>query len=60
IPCWTQALQLMRVGGTMEVVCPSNLAYGARTVGDVIGPNEVLKFTILLKGIEKGENKKGK
>lgn len=60
IPCWTQALQLMRVGGAMELVCPSNLAYGARAVGDVIGPNETLKFTIKLIQIEKGEKKKGK
>lgn len=60
IPCWTQGLQLMRVGGTMELYCPSNLAYGARSVGDVIGPNETLKFTITLKAIEKGEKKKGK
>lgn len=60
IPCWTQGLQLMHVGGTMELVCPSNLAYGARSVGDVIGPNETLKFVITLKSIEKKDKKKGK
>ncbi len=28
IPCWTEAVQLMKVGGKSQVVCPSNLAYG--------------------------------
>src|ERR1700685_1428515 len=28
IPCWTEGLQKMKVGGEAELVCPSNLAYG--------------------------------
>lgn len=28
IPCWTEAVQLMKVGGKAQVVCPSALAYG--------------------------------
>jgi FKBP-type peptidyl-prolyl cis-trans isomerase len=28
IPCWTEAVQLMKVGGKAQVVCPPNLAYG--------------------------------
>lgn len=28
IPCWTEAVQLMKVGGKSQVVCPSALAYG--------------------------------
>jgi len=28
IPCWTEALQLMKVGGKAQIVCPSALAYG--------------------------------
>lgn len=28
IPCWTEAVQTMKVGGKAQVVCPSDLAYG--------------------------------
>ena len=28
IPCWTEAVQLMKVGGKARLVCPSALAYG--------------------------------
>lgn len=28
IPCWTEAVQLMKVGGRSRIVCPSDLAYG--------------------------------
>ncbi len=28
IPCWTEAVQTMKVGGKAQVVCPSELAYG--------------------------------
>lgn len=30
IPCWTEAVQKMKVGGTAQVVCPSDQAYGDR------------------------------
>jgi FKBP-type peptidyl-prolyl cis-trans isomerase FklB len=58
IPGWTEALKLMRVGSTWELYIPSSLAYGARSVGDVIGPNETLVFKVTLKSIEPAEKKK--
>lgn len=54
IPGWTEALQLMPVGSTWEVYVPSNLAYGPRSVGSQIGPNETLIFTIHLISVNKG------
>ncbi len=48
IPGWTEVLQLMPVGSTWEVYVPASLAYGARNVGGMIGPNETLIFNIHL------------
>ncbi len=58
IPGWTEALQLMPVGSTWELYVPANLAYGARNVGGMIGPNETLIFTVHLISIDKPSAKK--
>lgn len=47
IPCWTQGVQKMKVGGTAKLTCPAETAYGARDLG-VIPPNSVLNFEIQL------------
>lgn len=53
IPGWTEVLQLMPSGSTWEVFIPSNLAYGERSVGGPIGPNETLVFKIHLISVKK-------
>ncbi len=56
IPGWTEALQLMPVGSTWELVIPANLAYGERSVGGAIGPNETLIFNVHLISVEAKKN----
>jgi len=48
IPCWTEALMLMKVGGKSRVVCPSSMAYGDRGMLPVIMPGATLEFSIEL------------
>jgi len=51
IPCWTQGVQRMKVGGKAELVCPPELAYGERGAGGTIPPNATLRFEIELLAI---------
>ncbi len=53
IPGWTEALQLMPAGSTWEIFVPASLAYGARNVGGLIGPNETLIFNVHLLSVNK-------
>ncbi len=48
IPGFKEALQLMPVGSTWQIFIPSNLAYGERGAGNVIGPNAALIFEVEL------------
>ena len=45
---WTEALQMMKPGGQMMVWIPSDLAYGERGAGQMIGPHATLIFDITL------------
>ena len=55
IPGWQEILPLMPVGSKWQVFIPSELAYGERGPGGLIGPNETLIFEIELLKIAKNE-----
>ena len=51
IPCWTEGVQKMKVGGKARLTCPPGIAYGSRGAGRVIPPNATLMFEVELLGI---------
>jgi FKBP-type peptidyl-prolyl cis-trans isomerase FkpA len=53
IPCWTEGLQKMKVGGAATLTCPPATAYGSRGAGGVVPPNATLTFDVELLAIEK-------
>jgi FKBP-type peptidyl-prolyl cis-trans isomerase FkpA len=54
IPCWTEGVQLMKVGGKSRLVCPAAIAYGDRGAPPDIGPGATLVFDVELLAIEAG------
>lgn len=50
---WTEGLQTMKKGGQTTFFIPSDLAYGPRATGDVIGANSTLVFKVELLEVEK-------
>ena len=54
IPCWTEALQTMKVGGKSRIVCPPALAYGDRGTPN-IKPGSTLIFEVELLDVQKAQ-----
>ena len=53
IPCWTEGVQKMKVGGKARLTCPPAIAYGSQGAGGgVIPPNATLTFEVELLSIK--------
>jgi FKBP-type peptidyl-prolyl cis-trans isomerase FkpA len=51
IPCWTEGVQKMKVGGKSQLVCPASIGYGEQGSPPTIPGGATLIFEIELLGI---------
>jgi FKBP-type peptidyl-prolyl cis-trans isomerase FkpA len=54
IPCWTEGVQKMKVGGKSQLVCPSKIAYEDEGRPPAIPGGATLIFEVELLGIGQG------
>jgi FKBP-type peptidyl-prolyl cis-trans isomerase FkpA len=52
IPCWTEGVQRMKVGGKAQLVCPPAIAYGERGAPGAVPPNSTLVFEVELLDVQ--------
>ena len=55
IPCWTEAVQRMKVGGKALIVCPPDLAYGDEGRPPQMPGGATLVFDVELLDVPKGD-----
>jgi FKBP-type peptidyl-prolyl cis-trans isomerase FkpA/FKBP-type peptidyl-prolyl cis-trans isomerase FklB len=60
IKCWTEGVQMMKVGGKAKLICPSDIAYGDAGSPPAIKPGATLVFDVELLDIEKAPAAKPK
>ena len=53
IPCWTEGMQKIKVGGKARLTCPPATADGDEGIRGVIPPKAVLQFEVELVSIKK-------
>jgi FKBP-type peptidyl-prolyl cis-trans isomerase len=51
IPCWAEAVPLMKIGEKSRIICPPNLAYGLHGAPPKIASQSTLDFEVELIGI---------
>lgn len=52
IPCWTEGVQRMKVGGKAQLICPPQIAYGPSGAPPRIPPDATLHFEVELLAIQ--------